>query len=377
MRAALLSFYSISIFSCVFYTALALPTSSRRATAAISGQAAQYAGWSRAAIEELQTMYNETTGLWDNDWWNSANVITMLADTQERFPSYVQDITAKVFPNTLAKAPLFGFANFINGFYDDELWWVLAWIKVYDVTKESVYLDTAAAIFEDAKAAWGTTPCSGLWWDKEHTSVAAISNSLYLTAAAKLANRRPSTPAPYYYLSEAIRSYNWIVNSGLINSDNVINDGLHLDTCKNNGFPVFTYNQGAPLAGMVELSWATGDAKYNEQANTIATAAISKLTDSSGILHEPCEPNACDGDEGQFKGVLARNIQFLYNRGASLSDETKTQFKAFLQTNANAIWANKGPNNQFGLVWSGPYQTADVQTQSSALDCVIGAAAVS
>jgi hypothetical protein len=97
-------------------------------------------------------------------------VVTTLADFQEHFPSMVESITAQVFPTTLAKAPSSsGNTNFLNGFYDDELWWALAWIKVFDVTGDTQYLDTASAIFEDAKNAWGTSPCGGLWWDKAHT----------------------------------------------------------------------------------------------------------------------------------------------------------------------------------------------------------------
>lgn len=146
----------------LFCSTLALPQFSRRSTA--SATALAFAGESQQAITQLQTWYNTTTGLWANDWWNSANVVTMLADIQEYFPNEVQDITATVFPNTLAKAPsAFGFSGFLNGFYDDELWWTLAWIKVYDVTGDSQYLDVASSIFEDAKAAWGTTPCGGLW----------------------------------------------------------------------------------------------------------------------------------------------------------------------------------------------------------------------
>lgn len=47
----------------------------------------------------------------------------------------------------------------------------LAWIAVYDVTGDQQYLSTAESIFEDMKAAYGTTPCGsgGIWWDKAHT----------------------------------------------------------------------------------------------------------------------------------------------------------------------------------------------------------------
>ncbi|TVY83413.1 Mannan endo-1,6-alpha-mannosidase DCW1 [Lachnellula suecica] len=348
----------------------------RRATAL------DYVSYATAAIDQMQTWYSASTGLWQNAWWTSANVITMLADFQEYFPDKAEPTTNSVFPTTLSNAPTSaGNPGFINGFYDDELWWVLAWIKVFDVTGDQQYLDTAATIFEDSKNAWGTTPSAcngGLWWDKAHTSVNAVANELYLTAAAKLANRRPTTPSGGYYYNEAIKAYNWFIGSGMINSQNLINDGLDLaNDCVNNGGPVFTYNQGIILSGLVELTWASGDSSYNELANTLAVATINNMTDSSGVLHERCEPNGCTPDLEQFKGIFGRNIQFLYNRATVMPADTKTLYQSFLQKNANAIWADDQINNQLGLVWSGPSQSATIQTQSSALDAIVGAAAVS
>jgi hypothetical protein len=85
----------------------------------------------------------------------------------------------------------------------------------------------------------------------------------------------------------------------------------------------------------------------------------------------------CDGDEEQFKGVFGRNIQFLYNRATNLPASTAATYKNFLQVNANAIWADDQTDNQLGLVWSGRSGTATIQTQSSALDAIVGAACVS
>ncbi|TVY28354.1 Mannan endo-1,6-alpha-mannosidase [Lachnellula hyalina] len=357
------------------------PTTSllnRRATAI------DFVAYAAAGIDQMQTYYSASTGLWSNAWWNSANALTLLADFQEYFPDKAKPTTNTVFPTTLKQAPAnLGFASFINGFYDDELWWVLAWIKVYDVTGDTTYLDTAATLFENSKIAWGTTPAAckgGLWWDKAHTSVNAVANALYITAAAKLANRRPSTPSSGYYYDEAVKATTWFMNSGMINSQNQINDGLDLaNNCVNNNGPVFTYNQGIILSGLVELTWASGDDSYNELANTLATATISIMTDANGILHEACESTGgCDSNLQQFKGIFGRNIQFLYNRANILPANTKTLYQSFLQTNANAIWANDQVDNQLGLVWSGPSSSmATLQTQSSALDAIVGAAAVS
>jgi predicted alpha-1,6-mannanase (GH76 family) len=122
----------------------------------------QYVAYAAAGIDQMMTWYDASTGLWSNYWWNSANVLTMLADFQEYFPSKATPTTNLVFPTTLQNAPK-TFAGFLNGFYDDELWWALAWIDVFDVTGDQKYLDIATRIFEDAKNVWGDTPCGGLW----------------------------------------------------------------------------------------------------------------------------------------------------------------------------------------------------------------------
>lgn len=158
-------------------------------------------------------------------------------------------------------------------------------------------------------------------WDKAHTQVGAVENELYLTAAAKLANRRPSTPSQGYYYDEAIKAYTWIVNSGLINGDNLINNGLNVQTCKNDNGYVFAYNQGILLSGLAELTWASGDNKYNDLANTIALAAINKMVDSKGIFTDPCD-RGCSTDTEQFKGIFNRGIQFLVNRATVLPAAT-------------------------------------------------------
>jgi predicted alpha-1,6-mannanase (GH76 family) len=174
-----------------------------------------------------------------------------------------------------------------------------------------------------------------------------------------------------------MKAYNWFIGSGLINSENLINNGLDLSTCQNDGTVVFTYNQGIILSGLAELTWATGDISYTDLANTLALAGIANFTDANGILHEPCEATGCDGDEEQFKGIFGRNIQFLYNRATDLPAATAATYQNLLQVNANAIWTDDQVDNQLGLVWSGASGTATLQTQSSALDAIVGAACVS
>ena len=83
------------------------------------------------------------------------------------------------------------------------------------------------------KASYGTTPCGGIWWDKNHTYVNAIANELFLDVAAHLANRGGSKSS--YYLSWALKEWAWFKGSGMINSQSTVNDGLNITTCQNNG----------------------------------------------------------------------------------------------------------------------------------------------
>jgi hypothetical protein len=115
-----------------------------------------------AGIDALEQWYG-SNGLWDDEWWNSANIITMLADFQAFAPDLVSGYTSTIFPYTFNNAPSWGgFTGFIDQYYDDEMWWCLAWIQVFDVTDNGTYLNMAASIFEDAKSAWGDNTCSGL-----------------------------------------------------------------------------------------------------------------------------------------------------------------------------------------------------------------------
>jgi predicted alpha-1,6-mannanase (GH76 family) len=110
-------------------------------------------------------------------------------------------------------------------------------IAVYDVTGVQTYLSTAQAIFDDMDKAYNTTPCGGLWWDKQHTYVNAIANELYIDVAAHLATR--SQWRPGYYLDRALEAWRWFQKSGMINAQWNINDGLNISTCENNNGTVW------------------------------------------------------------------------------------------------------------------------------------------
>jgi len=169
----------------------------------------------------------------------------------------------------------------------------------------------------------------------------------------------------------AEKEWNWFLNTGMINNQNLVNDGLN-STCQNNGDQTWTYNQGVILGGLVNLYNIKKDKKYVDLAMKIALAACKTLIYPNGILREPCEPS-CGNDGPQFKGIFVRYIYYLTKGYPDMPASERQTLKKFIQLNANSVW--KKDNNVlsglglFGLVWNGPpmIQQSCV-TQTSALD---------
>ena len=326
---------------------------------------------SQAAADALQKWYDPASGLYSTTgWWNSANAITALANTSRVSGSREY---LGVFANTLsaAQAGAKGAPGFLNQYYDDEGWWALAWIDVFDLTGESRYLEAAREIFRDMQGGWDTGTCGGgVWWNKDRRSKNAIENELFLAVAASLANREPDEPAAQQDLAWAEKEWEWFRSSGMINGDHLINDGVDISDpqhCTNNGRTAWTYNQGVILGGLIELNRAAPDRALLPTAAAIADAAIAHLTDAEGILHEPIVAPS-GGDVPQFKGIFVRNLMLL-NEAAP-----QARYRRFIETNADALWLrDRNASDQFGFWWRGPVDEVDAARQSSALDALAAA----
>ncbi|HUY80612.1 MAG TPA: glycoside hydrolase family 76 protein [Acidobacteriaceae bacterium] len=320
------------------------------------------------AIKGLQSWYNKPTGLYRaTGWWNSANAITTLAD-------YAKVSGAKkfnrVFKNTFTAAQKTS-PGFINHYYDDQGWWALAWIDVYDRTHDPRYLHMAESIFNNMAGGWSNTCSGGIWWSKNRKYKNAIANELLLSVAAHLARRAATPQSRDIYLAWANREWQWFSHSGMINAHHLVNDGLDAH-CRNNGKTTWTYNQGVVLGGLAELYQASHNRKLLATANEIASAAIASpvLTSAHGILHEPCE-SKCGADGSQFKGIFVRNLAYL-NQAAP-----QPGYRRFILANANSIWSGaRPPAYRLGLIWSAPYGEVNASTQSSATDALVAAASL-
>lgn len=314
------------------------------------------------AVDVLMRSYDPSSGVWPaTGWWNSANALRALAEYMvvtgdQRY--------LWVLGNTYAKKRNALRGNFINELIDDTGWWALTWIRAYDITGNRQYLATAQRGVDFMWRYRDDVCGGGLWWTTDRTYKNAIANELFIQAAAQLHNRIEGDTR---YLNQALQVWNWFERSGMINADNMVNDGLK--NCRNNGGTTWTYNQGVILGALVALNRATGDDQYLVRARELADASTSnEAIQSDGILTEPCEATGCDIDGPSFKGIYVRNLGEL---NAALTDRPYSDYLTKQAT--TAYDKNRRPDGTYGLHWAGPVQFPTVAAQQSAVDLIVAA----
>lgn len=244
----------------------------------------------------------------------------------------------------------------------------MAWIAAYDLTNDAKYLETAKDLFGEMTGGWNTPCGGGIWWDKKRTSIAAISNELFLAVGASLANRVTPGGEKEHYLAWAQVEWEWFWESGVINGEGLVNDGIDQKTCKNDGKTTFTYNQGVVLAGLSEMAKAKSDGGYIEHANAIASATMAKMS-KNGILTEAAR-SPLDEQGSMFKGAFIRGL-------ASLNEnEAQASVTEFLRRNAESAWKqNKVDGGVIVDQWQGGSTHSNTGSHAAAIDVLVAAAA--
>jgi len=308
------------------------------------------------AVAALQRRY-DAGGYRATRSWQSANALDATIDYMRASgsPDFLADL------NETFRAHR-GRDNFLNGYYDDEGWWALTWINAYDLTRYGAYLSQAKDIFADMTGGWNSTCGGGIWWGKARHYKNAIANELFLQVAVALHQR---TPGDTGYAGWAQREWAWFQGSGMITGSHLVIDGLA--ACRPDlSSPTWTYNQGVLIGGLVALARTTGSRAPLATAQRIAGAVMgSQALSPHGILRDPCEPLSCDEDQPLFKGIFMKNLKLLADQ---VDQAGGVSYRQYLRRNALAVWSNDRRGDEFGLSWSGPFDSASTAKQTSALD---------
>lgn len=125
-------------------------------------------------------MYDEKSGLFGTLWWQSPSALGTLATLYKHDPDFMkkEDDKGQIFTNTLQNGWHFhNNPDFLDDFIDDQGWWGVGFLDMYDLTKDPTYLIHAANIAVDMSKY--PAPCGGLLWSKKQKSMSAISDGTY------------------------------------------------------------------------------------------------------------------------------------------------------------------------------------------------------
>ncbi|KAI5295952.1 hypothetical protein KEM52_006329 [Ascosphaera acerosa] len=347
-----------------------------RALPLAGGGSQDYHSNALCVTEALLRLYNPTKGLWGNLFWQSANTLSAIADVFALDPNYHQTKGNSIFQTTYENVPgTMNYPGFHNDYNDDMGWWAIAFLNIYDLTKDQTYLAKARDLVDDMSKSSGT-PCG----------------ELFIQATAGLANRLPSTGDRTKYFELADSTFNWFFESGIVSKDWLVYDGLQpastrLNTwqarnatpsasCRPTG-TMYTYNQGVILGAAAELYTYKQDHRYLDLAGKIADAAIKPGSPfmHDGVFGDACDVDqSCSGDGEEFKGPFVRDLRLLW-----LQDK-KEAWRDFLGSQADSIWSNdmKRTGNgtcSLGLYWAGPYSESKNPSVAAGigLDAILGA----
>lgn len=129
----------------------------------------------------------------NGSFWTDANALETLLNVKAEsdhlhfdgnLTQQLATVTADIF-STQDTTPLL----VAPPYFDDALWWGLAWLRAFEVYGNVDYLDRSIGILDTVyRLAWESTFCGGgVWWSADRNYKNAITNELFAALSSKLA----------------------------------------------------------------------------------------------------------------------------------------------------------------------------------------------
>ena len=161
--------------------------------------------------------------------WTSTTLASFIVD----YSQLTDD--AQYFPNVAQfykSQPVF---SLLTQMYDDKQWVVLTWLRAGTYAKPRNFGQTAqflsrAKFFYDflVTGGWNTSSCGGgMKWGPTSGYKNAVTTELFIATSMGMYEAFGTQG----YLDNAVKAWIWFKNSGMINGQGLINDGL-TDTCQ-------------------------------------------------------------------------------------------------------------------------------------------------
>jgi mannose/cellobiose epimerase-like protein (N-acyl-D-glucosamine 2-epimerase family) len=172
-------------------------------------------------------------------------------------------------------------------FYDDNAWVMIIFIEAFETTGEKRYLDRAAEVMKWQRSGW-SDETGGMRWASNPENAQAEDRTTSATAGSALAAilLAKNGVDKDENLAWAKKLLNWI-DTKMVDSDGLVRDGLYAKTWKVMETK-WTYNTGVPIRAYVELFKLTKDKEWLSKATKLGDAAIDRTKGLyDGLVTDP------------------------------------------------------------------------------------------
>ena len=234
-----------------------------------------------------------------------------------------------------------GYSSYITAaesdrFYDDNIWLVIDFVDLYNLTGKQHYLDLALNIWTFVLSGRDTVLGDGIYWcEQKKDTKNTCSNAPAAVAALKLYK----ATGDKQYFDQGENLYTWVYYS-LRDKDNLYLDNVSIkgkfDRRK------FSYNSGQMIEAGVLLYEATEDKQYLDHAKATAAAALQQwsMNYSNSKGDEIC---ILESGDVWFDAVLLRGFLALWR-----ADKDGAYLSAYDDTLNYAWYVGRDENGLFG-----------------------------